>query len=89
MQMKPTVKEVVSGCAFLFGLGATWATLSARVSAQEKAVEPVPGLVIKQVVIETKLDYLIGLIEYKYGIRAEKPARIGHRGQRNESLHLP
>ena len=79
MQLKPNTKEIIYMIGVLFGLGVTWGTLSARVNAQSEAIKPIPDLVIKQAVIDTKLDYLIGLIEYRYGIRRAQPSRPGLR----------
>ena len=79
--MKPTTKDLVYLFSVLFGLGVTWGTLTSRVNAQEKLIEPIPGLITKQAVMDTKLDYLIGLLEYKYGIRKSVPSRPAFQGQ--------
>lgn len=73
--MKTNLRDTLFIMSTLVGFGITWGTLSSRVNAQEKAIEPIPGLITKQAVMDVKLDYLIGLLEYKYGIKSSRPVR--------------
>lgn len=81
MVIKQDAKEILYIAGFLVGLGVTWGTLSSKVNAQGKALEPVPGLVVRQAVVDAKLDYLIGLVEFKYGMRSRRPSRLEPRDQ--------
>lgn len=81
MQIKPGAKDLLTLVGFLFGLGVVWGTLSAQVNAQEEVVKTVPAAIVRIAVVETKIDYLIGLLEYKYGIRAVPPSRPRQLGQ--------
>ena len=75
MQIKQDVKEIIYVATFLVGLGITWGTLSAKVNAQGETVKLVPGIVVKQAISDTKLDYIIGLIETQQGLRRRRPQR--------------
>lgn len=79
--MKASTKDILTLVGFLFGLGVVWGTLSAKVNAQDEVVKTVPAVITRVAVVETKLDYLIGLLEYKYGIRASRPSRPRPLGQ--------
>lgn len=68
-------KDFLYVAGTLIGLGITWGTLSAKVNAQEEAIKPIPSILTRQAVMDTKLDYLIGLLEFKYGIRPSPPSR--------------
>ena len=78
--LKPTTKDFLYLASLLFGLGVTWGSLSSRLSAQEVAVLPLASSVVKIAILETKLDYVIGLLEYRFGIRASQPSKIVHPG---------
>lgn len=73
--MKISLRDYLFFATTLIGFGITWGTFSTKVNAQEKLTEPIPGLITKQAVMDVKLDYLIGLLEYKYGITGVRPSR--------------
>ena len=75
MQIKPISKELIYVISLLFGMGVTWGSLAAKVSAQGEIVKLVPAIATKQAVTDTKLDYIIGLIESQQGIRRRRPQR--------------
>lgn len=81
MQIKPNVKDLLTVAGYLVTIGIVWGTLSAKVAAQEEVVKTVPAVITRVAVVETKLDYLIGLLEYKYGIRPSPPSRPRQLGQ--------
>lgn len=70
-----TTTEGLTIVSMLVTAAIAWGTLSSRVNAQDRLLEPVPGLITKQAVMDVKLDYLIGLLEYRYGLRNSQPER--------------
>lgn len=68
-------KDFLYVASTLIAMGIVWGTLSAKVNAQEEAIKPIPSMITRQAIMDTKLDYLIGLLEFKYGIKSDPPAR--------------
>jgi hypothetical protein len=77
MQLKPTVKDIVYVGSLIVGIAVAWGTLSAKVSAQDKLVSNIPSMMTKDAVMDTKIDYLIDLVEYQSGITERRPKRKG------------
>lgn len=73
--LKPTAKELLYIVGTIFAGGMAWGSLAYNVNAQGKVVEQVPVIKERVIILETKQDYMLGLLEYQTGIRTSLPSR--------------
>ena len=76
MLLKPSAKELVYIAGSLFAGGMAWGSLAYQVNAQDKVVKTIPAIDKRVTILETKQDYMIGLLEWQSGIRTSRPSRL-------------